>query len=585
MGREISTTSKFGMGAPQSEAWLDPAWTLGLWIAAIALFTVNLGTLPLRDWDEGIVAQIAREMATGPSDLLAWLHPKDMTGSPYFNKPPLMHWLVALSYRIGGVNEWTSRLPGALLTASSVPLLYWIGREIFFQRSVAVLSGFVYLTMLPVVRQGRLAMLDGAVVCFFLWMMFCLLRSRRNLRWGLGVGLGFGLICLTKGILGFLLAAVAIAFIAWDTPRLLTSMYLWIGLVLGFAPVACWYGAQIQQYGITFVQTHFLNQSLNRVGEAVGSNRGDSWFYLWEILKYGVPWILFLPQGFRYAWDNRNLSWAKLVLVWSAIYFGVISLMQTKLPWYAMPLYPALALVAGAQLNRMWQPPIAPLQPFRPVSRPRIWVGIFAGLALIAWSAAAYYAFWMRAEADLQLIFSTLALTLTITAILIARQDPQLIAVLIWGTYLTLLLLMLSHHWIWELEEAYPVKPVANLIRERTPKGQTVYTSYPYHRPSLNFYSQRLVIPVPEKVWRERFERFERDEQPYLLLTQVERDKMFLQKQRRDLGTSGEWALISSDEAYRSNKLMMESEKQKQQTQKGTGKKKATPQASPRTAR
>lgn len=543
MGREISAGSKFGMGTPQGEAWIDPAWTIGLFVGAIALFTVNLGGLPLRDWDEGIVAQVAREIAQSPFESLTWLYPQDLSGNPYFNKPPLMHWLVALSYRIGGVNEWTSRLPGAMLAATSVPFLYWIGREIFFQRSTAILSALVYLTMLPVVRQGRLAMLDGAILCFFLFMMFCLLRSRRDLRWGLGVGFGFGLICLTKGILGVLLAAIAVAFIVWDTPRLLTSIYLWTGVGLGCAPMLLWYGAQFQRYGDTFLQIHFFSQSLNRIGDSVSDNRGAAWFYVWEIVKYGVPWLLFLPAGFRYVWENRTLSWAKLVLIWVGIYFTVISVMQTKLPWYAMPLYPALALVAGVQLNRMWQPPIASLQPFRPIPKAKIWVSVFAILAIVAWLGSFYYGFWQRSQPDLQLIFSTLALTLTVTAILIARQDSQFIAVLIWGTYLTLMLLMMSSHWIWELEETYPVKPVAAMLKKAVPKGQVIYTSFPYHRPSLNFYSERVVLPAPNGEWKQYWNNLPR---PYLLLERSEIDQI-PQMERLVVGVSQnkKWVIIT----------------------------------------
>ena len=355
MDRELSTGNR--SGTPRAQTWIDSGWTIGLWIAAIGLFTINLGILPLRDWDEGIVAQIARGIADASIESLTWLYPRDLTGAPYLNKPPLVHWLIALCYHVWGVSEWTSRLPGALLTATSVPLLYGIGREIFFQRSAAVFAALVYLTSLPVVRQGRLAMLDGAVLCFFLFMMLCALRSRRDLRWGLGIGLGFSCICLTKGILGILLFAIALVFIAWDTPRLLTSAYLWTGFGLGCIPVALWNGAQIYRYGNTFLAAHFWDQSLKRVSDSVENNRGSIAYYVWEVIKNGVPWLIFLPIAVRNAWENQNLSWAKLVLVWSSIYFVVISLMQTKLPWYAMPLYPVFALLIGAQLQKFWQPP------------------------------------------------------------------------------------------------------------------------------------------------------------------------------------------------------------------------------------
>ncbi len=131
------------------------------------LFSINLGELPLRDWDEGTVAQVAREIWRAPAGSMRWLYPM-LGGVPYHNKPPLMHLLIAWTYSLLGVNEWTTRLPGAMLTAISVPLLYCIGREIFRQRWAAIYSALIYLTMLPVVRHGRLAMLDGAVICF-LW--------------------------------------------------------------------------------------------------------------------------------------------------------------------------------------------------------------------------------------------------------------------------------------------------------------------------------------------------------------------------------------------------------------------------------
>ena len=513
MGREISAGRRFGMES-RFETWVDCGWLLGLLVAAMVLLGVNLGDLPLRDWDEGIVAQIAREMWRSPFPSLAWLYPQELTGTPYFNKPPLMHWLVAFTYLIGGVSELTTRLPGAMLTTCSVPIMYWLGREIFFQRTAAIFSALVYLTWLPVARQGRLAMLDGAVLCFFLLTMACLLRSRRDLRWGLGVGIGVGLICLTKGILGILLGAIAALFLIWDTPRLLTSRHLWLGIAIGAIPVGLWYGAQWSHYHQLFIEAHLFNQSLVRVWGTVGNNEGPVWYYLWEILKFGFPWVLFLPQGLRLSWENRGLSWARLALIWGGVYLLIISAMQTKLPWYALPVYPALSLMVGAQLSRMWNPLGMGIRQQRPIVHARIWFAVFAVFAIVAWSLSGYFTFFAP-QPDLQLISSTLALTTTVTAILILRQDVQFISVLIWGTYLTLLVLMTSSHWVWELAEAYPVKPVAAMIQRHTPRGQRVYTSYVYHRPSLNFYSDRAIIPASEE---ELQQRWKTDPHPYQLL-------------------------------------------------------------------
>ncbi|MGI0487512.1 glycosyltransferase family 39 protein [Pantanalinema rosaneae CENA516] len=537
---------------------IDRFWTLGLILAAGLLFSINLGALPLRDWDEGIVAQVAREMWRAPEGSLTWLYPT-LGGEPYLNKPPLVYWLIALTYQVGGVNEWTTRLPGAMLAALSVPLLYGIGKELFLRRTSAVLAALIYLTLLPVVRHGRLAMLDGALVCFFLIMLFCLLRARRDLRWGLGVGIGLGLVCLTKGIVGLLLGAIALVFILWDTPRLLTSVYLWTGIGLGGMPVAAWYWAQWLRYGEQFLSTHLISQSLSRIWIPIENNHGAPWYYVLELLKYTLPWLIFLPQGFHRAWEHRNLGWAKLVLVWTIGYLGVISLMSTKLPWYIMPLYPALALVAGNLLSESWN--LADLTGwFRPVRRPYpiAWAACLGLLAIVGWSGCLYFNFFAPIpKPELALILITVAITMTTAAILVKWRDSQFIPVLLWGMYIALMFLMASRYWVWELNEAYSVKPVAALVQQGTPAGATVITSYPNYRPSLNFYSDRRVLPVNE-VYRDHqpalttsaaiAEYWQQTDHPYLLVDAATLNQLSLNAAHR-MGEIEGWILVTHQSA------------------------------------
>lgn len=493
------------LGTSPPKEWVERLWAGGLLLAALPLFTVNLGGVSLRDWDEGTVAQVAREIYRAEPGSMTWLHPT-IFGVPYLNKPPLLHWLIALTYHIGGVNEWTARLPGAILTAVSVPLLYGIGRELFPRRLPAIFAALVYLTLLPVVRHGRLAMLDGASLCFFLLLIYCVLRTRRDLRWGLGAGIAFGLLCLTKGILALLLGAIAVVFILLDTPRLLTSGYVWGGVLLGSFPVFAWYGAQWQHYGNPFISISLGSQSFHRIWIPVEQNTGPPWYYLLEILKYSLPWLLFLPWGCRLVWENRRLSWATLVMLWVAIFLGAISLMKTKLPWYGLPIYPALALAVGAFLGEIWNP--SDVTGMRQTGRryPTLWVGLLGLLAIAGWAGSFYYSSWGGEPKPYLLLILTLAtLTFTAAAILVRRQDSQFILVLIWGSYLSLLSLMLSPAWVWELNEQFPVKPVAEMIQQVVPPGQVVMTTFPHTRPSLDFYSDRRVIPTSEEAIKEQW--------------------------------------------------------------------------------
>lgn len=522
----------------QTISSIDWLWGLSLLLAALVLYCVNLGELPLRDWDEGLVAQVAREIARSTD---SWLFPS-IEGQPYLNKPPLVHVLIANAFHFGGVNEWTARLPGAILTAFSVPLLYGLGRELFHRRTPAAFAALVYLTWLPVVRQGRLAMLDGAILCFLLMTIWCLLRSRRDSRYAIGIGIGLGLICLTKGVmLGVLFGTIAIAFLIWDTPRLLKLPYLWGGVILGAVPIALWYVAQWQEYGQMFVDNTLIQQSFSRIWSSVESNGGPPWYYLLEVVKNGFPWVLFLPIALKLTWENRNLSWAKLVMVWGGLYFTAISLMGTKLPWYALPLYPALALAIGWQLSGLWQRGLHPGVRQTEKGYSRSWVVVFGVFAIAAWATSFYFGTRSQPDFTLASLLAAMALTLSVAAILVARQDPEFLAVLTWGTFVTLLLLMLSPHWIWELSETYPVKPVAALINKHTPPDATILTSYPNNRPSLNFYSDRPVEPAsPQKLRRQ----WQRQDQPYFLVDSDTLKSLNLDDTQK-LGSMAGWTLIT----------------------------------------
>ncbi|MBD2453784.1 glycosyltransferase family 39 protein [Nostoc sp. FACHB-87] len=484
----------------------ETEWLLTLLIGALLLWLLCLGNSPLRDWDEGTVAQVAREIWRAAFGSLHWLYPT-LGGEPYHNKPPLMHLLIAWCYSLGGVNEWTTRLPGALLTALGVPLLYLVGILLFNDSLPALFAAFVYLTTLPVVRHGRLAMLDGASITFFLLLLFCLLKSRQQKPWALGVGFCLGLITLTKGMLVLLLGGIAGLFILASSPLIvLNNPYLWAGIVLGIAPAIAWYIAQWQHYGSNFFQINLQAQTFDRISQPVEGNTGAPWYYLIELLKYAFPWLLFWPAGFYLAWKKRDASWSRLILIGTIVYFVAISLITTKLPWYVMPIYPFLALAIGLELSEVWR---------NQVINRRVWA-IFIVIMALAGLGGCVYFIIAQEEPVLIAMAIILTMSLSLAAWLIYKCDRRFIPVLFSGMYLVLLLLMSSQSWIWELNEAFPVKPVAALIRTHTSPGTKIYTSFAYSRPSLNFYCDCQVIPVNAPVFKQMLAN-----KSYLLLDNV----------------------------------------------------------------
>ncbi len=473
----------------------EQEWLLSLIVGSLILWLIFLGNLPLRDWDEGTVAQVAREIWRTPLGSMRWLYPI-LGDEPYHNKPPLIHLLIAWAYSLGGVNEWTTRLPSAILTALGVPLLYLVGGLVFQQNLPALFAALVYLTMLPVVRHGRLAMLDGASISFFLLLLFFVLKARKNQYYAFGVGICLGLITLTKGMLVLLLGAIACFFaIAQRQWTLGKNPYFWLGMFFGTAVPLAWYVAQWQYYGSNFLQINLQAQTFNRLVDSVEGNSGPPWYYLIELIKYGFPWLIFLPGGLYLAVKKRHTTWASLVLIGTIVYFVSISVMRTKLPWYIMPVYPFLALAIGAKLSEVWQ---------NRNSINKYWSVFLAIIAVAGVGGCIYFA-----VADPQPLLIVMSMILTISmsvaAWLIKSKNRLFIPVLFSGMYLVLFLLMSSQSWLWELNESFAVKPVAKLIRENVSPRTKVYTSFAYHRPSLDFYCDCQVIPaditVLQQMW------------------------------------------------------------------------------------
>ena len=521
----------------------DRFWVLGLLVAAIALYTFGIGDTALRDWDEGIVAGVARDIWQGFPHSDAWLYPTIDRGQPYWNKPPLVHWLVGFSYSLFGISEWSTRLFPALLSAGCVPLIYKIGKEIFADceasrrhRIWAIFSALVYLTLLPIARHSRVAMLDGVINCWFCLAIWCVLRGRKDRRWLLGTGIAVGFICLTKGIMmGVLLGGIIVIFLLWDCPKMLWSPYLFASLILGVLPAIAWYILQYFHYGQDFLGISLGKQTFNRIWEPVSHVSSPPWYYLLEITKYSLPWLIFVPQGIKLAFENRHLSWGKLILVWSGVYLLAISLMATKLPWYVMPIYPGLSLSIGSSLAIACQSK----QYFYS------WKICLGMITTVCWIALIYLSFSGQIRWDLSLIIGIATIGFTIASILIWFASGYFVPVLIGSFYLALILLFNSNHWLWELNEAFPVPAIAEVIKQNTPPQQEIYTAYPYFRPSLNFYSDRVIVPAGDRqlqqIWQQR--------QPAYLLLDPDAIERLNLKSYITLGNKVEgvaWQLISN---------------------------------------
>src|SRR3989339_38615 len=81
---------------------------------------------PLWETDDARYAEVPREMV----ELGDWLTPR-LDYFEYVEKPPLIYWLPALSYKLFGVSEAAARLPNALLALAGLLGVWWLGSWLF----------------------------------------------------------------------------------------------------------------------------------------------------------------------------------------------------------------------------------------------------------------------------------------------------------------------------------------------------------------------------------------------------------------------------------------------------------------------
>ncbi|HAX90299.1 MAG TPA: hypothetical protein DCY91_29685, partial [Cyanobacteria bacterium UBA11370] len=108
---------------------------LGLVSISLLAFLWHLGSIGLVDETEPLFAEAARQMTvTGD-----WITPY-FNGETRFDKPPLIYWLMAIGYRLIGVNEWAVRLPSALAAIALTGLSFYTLRYFGISRPAAITS-------------------------------------------------------------------------------------------------------------------------------------------------------------------------------------------------------------------------------------------------------------------------------------------------------------------------------------------------------------------------------------------------------------------------------------------------------------
>src|SRR6266403_5115819 len=167
---------------------------------AALLHVATIGSGDLYSQTEGQYAGAAREMV----ETHHWLLPTN-NGAPRLQKPPLLYWLIIISFKLFGVNAATARLPVALAVMACTGLIFLIGAKLtdYWHGFIA---GLIYLSLCGTFLLARIVMPEPLVSALIAGAVFCAIggyQNRRNRQiWFAGFWICSAFACLTKGLLG-----------------------------------------------------------------------------------------------------------------------------------------------------------------------------------------------------------------------------------------------------------------------------------------------------------------------------------------------------------------------------------------------
>ena len=323
----------------------------------------------LMDDVDAVQAQIARNMLTSGDWVTARLD-----GVVYMEKAPLIYWMMAVSYKIFGVHDWSARIPVVL---SSIGLA-WITAAFgmwAFGRLAGFYAGLCISTCVGLFLFTRIQIPDVMVAAAMALSMWSFLRAidddeARPRTWAFVFAATLGTSLLLKSLIGVVFpVAACVVYLAvtrqfglWRRLRPLSGIAVIVAIAAPWHILATLrnppyfdltlHSAPGEYHGFLwfFVMNEQVLRFLNLRYPRDYNTVPRVWFWLFHLV-WLFPWSVYFPAVARLSFRpvDRAGKARLLALCWTGFVLVFFTFSTTQ-EYYSMPCYPALALLLGSAM-------------------------------------------------------------------------------------------------------------------------------------------------------------------------------------------------------------------------------------------
>jgi len=292
-------------------------------------------------WDEGIYLGLANNVLLDPLNPLEGDALGFGSGSRLLDlvpSPPLVGYLVAFFYPVFRMAPLLVSTLAAVYVFYASKRLY--GREIAGIAAAALATNWLYMicSFIIFVDGFDAAFMGIAVVSFLCWAN---LKEKKFL---IFCGLGLALASMTRYTAA---PTLLVTFLVWlillrKTFSKSDVLQLFLVVAISLIPIAYW----------IFQLSQFYGNPLFHYGSLKGLFPSDRPFYPLVNIVYYLPWIFTLVELELIAWFRKRQfdSNSKLILIYTVIVTGFLSLIYAQQFRYLLPIVPPLSIVAAINL-------------------------------------------------------------------------------------------------------------------------------------------------------------------------------------------------------------------------------------------